>query len=93
MKRFAASAPFGAGPKTFPYHKVPRPWGAVSTVLGWALSVSFLLASFAPHAAHAQFEELLKRVPDSANILVVLNAQKIFDSSIARRTLSFYGLP
>jgi len=49
------------------------------------LCASLLRGGFGPPVAHAQFQELLRRVPASPNVLVVLNAQKIFDSPIARR--------
>ena len=34
-------------------------------------------------SAEAQFENVIKRVPTSANALVLVNAEKVFDSSAA----------
>ncbi len=48
-----------------------------------AVSLASLVVS--SHRACGQFDELIRRVPDSANAVVILNAKKIFASPMAVR--------
>ncbi|MCU0958513.1 MAG: hypothetical protein MUF48_00280 [Pirellulaceae bacterium] len=53
----------------------------------WVLSAvwCWLLASVLGSPARAQFTPLLQRVPESANMIFLLNAEKIFDSEVGKR--------
>ncbi len=44
-----------------------------------------LVATFMATSAEAQFAKLVKRIPDSVNTVILLNAEKIFNSEIALR--------
>ena len=50
-----------------------------------SLLAVFACALLAPQAAFAQFDELLQRVPDGANALVLLNVEKARSSPYAQK--------
>jgi hypothetical protein len=56
----------------------------MSRLTFFACLVAFVACTASSEPLFAQFDDLVRRVPDSANVVVLINAEKLFESSVSK---------